>query len=152
MRIERRRRSRSTPPRSRDRERDRGEYAVTGLGWASSRTNGRADYERLAAGAEYYGFDTVSVYGDLYFQPPVPALLAMARATSTIELGPACLNPYTMHPVEMAGQIAAARYGQQRSSLSRAWPGGSWLEPARDRPAPTPRRRWPRRLPSSPLS
>ena len=47
------------------------------------------------------------MYGDLYFQPPLPALLAMARATSVIKLGPACLNPYLMHPVEIAGQMAA---------------------------------------------
>ena len=93
---------------------------------AFSRTSGAPDYERLAAGAEHYGFDTVSVYGDLYFQPPVPALLAMARATSAIRLGPACLNPYMMHPVEIAGQIAAldaASGGRAFLGLAR----GSWL-------------------------
>jgi 5,10-methylenetetrahydromethanopterin reductase len=105
--------------------RDGGEIrSRAGLGFQSDKR--AADYERLAAGAESYGFDTVSVYGDLYFQPPVPALLAMARATSTIELGPACLNPYTMHPVEMAGQIAAldmASGGRAFLGLAR----GSWL-------------------------
>ena len=65
------------------------------------------EYERLAAGAEHYGFDVLSVFGDLYFPPPLPALLAMARATSAVALGPACLNPYMLHPVEIAGQMAA---------------------------------------------
>ncbi len=95
-----------------------------GLGFQSDKRG--ADYERLAAGAEHYGFDTISVYGDLYYQPPVPALLAMARATSTIQLGPACLNPYTTHPVEIAGQIAAL----DMASSGRAFLGlarGSWL-------------------------
>jgi 5,10-methylenetetrahydromethanopterin reductase len=85
-----------------------------------------SDYQRLAAGAEHYGFDAVSVFGDLYFQPPLPALLAMARATSVIALGPACLNPYTLHPVEIAGQVAAldvASGGRAYLGLAR----GSWL-------------------------
>jgi 5,10-methylenetetrahydromethanopterin reductase len=84
------------------------------------------DYERLAAAAEHYRFDVASVYGDLYFQPPLPALIAMARATSTIALGPACLNPFTLHPVEIAGQVAAL----DQASGGRAYLGvarGSWL-------------------------
>jgi 5,10-methylenetetrahydromethanopterin reductase len=95
-----------------------------GLGFQSDKRP--ADYERLAAAAEHYGFETVSVYGDLYFQPPVPALLAMARATSAIKLGPACLNPYMMHPVEIAGHMAAL----DAASSGRAFLGlarGSWL-------------------------
>ena len=85
-----------------------------------------SDYERLASAAEHYGFDVASVYGDLYFQPPLPALLAMARATSTIALGPACLNPFTLHPVEIAGQVALldlASRGRAYLGLAR----GSWL-------------------------
>src|ERR1039457_5011428 len=95
-----------------------------GLGFQSDKR--AADYGRLAAGAEHYGFDVLSVFGDLYFQPPVPALLAMARVTSTIALGPACLNPYMLHPVEIAGQIAAL----DRASQGRAYLGlcrGAWL-------------------------
>jgi 5,10-methylenetetrahydromethanopterin reductase len=85
-----------------------------------------ADYARLAAGAEHYGFDVVSVFGDLYFQPPLPALLAMAGATSRIALGPCCLNPFLLHPVEIAGQVAAldvASGGRAFLGLAR----GSWL-------------------------
>ena len=103
-----------------------GDNLVSRAGLAFQSDKRPADYERLAAGAEHYGFGAVSVYGDLYFQPPVPALLAMARATSAVKLGPACLNPYMMHPVEIAGQIAAldvASGGRAFLGLAR----GSWL-------------------------
>lgn len=85
-----------------------------------------SDYERLAGAAEHYGFDVVSVFGDLYFQHPLPALLAMARATSSVAIGPACLNPFTTHPVEIAAQVAAldvASAGRAFLGLAR----GSWL-------------------------
>ena len=36
----------------------------------------------------------------------VAPLLVMARESERIRLGPAALNPYTLHPVEIAGQIA----------------------------------------------
>ena len=97
-----------------------------GVGLAFQSDKHPADYERLAAGAEQYGFDVLSVFGDLYFPPPVPALLAMARATSAITLGPACLNPYMMHPIEIAGQMAAL----DLASDGRAFLGlcrGAWL-------------------------
>ena len=110
----------------------------------SSRTNDPADYERLAAGAEQYGFDVLSVFGDLYFPPPVPALLAMARATSAIALGPACLNPYMMHPVEIAGQMAALDLASGGRAFLGLCPGRLARRP-RDRPAHAARRRWPRR-------
>ena len=64
-------------------------------------------YARLARVAEEHGIDVISVYADLMFQPPLPALLEIAGATSTVRLGPACFNPFTMHPYEIAGQIAA---------------------------------------------
>ncbi len=57
-----------------------------GLGFQSDKK--ASDYERLAAAAEHYGFDVISVFGDLYFQHPLPALLAMARATSSVAIGP----------------------------------------------------------------
>ena len=101
-----------------------GPGARVGLGFQSDKRP--SDYERLAAGAEHFGFGVVSVFGDLYFQPPVPALLSMARATSSIALGPACLNPYLLHPVEIAGQVAAldvASSGRAFLGLAR----GAWL-------------------------
>jgi 5,10-methylenetetrahydromethanopterin reductase len=101
-----------------------GRRARVGLGFQSDKKP--SDYERLAAGAEHFGFDVVSVFGDLYFQPPIPALLSMAGATSSIALGPACLNPYLLHPVEIAGQVAAldvASGGRAFLGLAR----GAWL-------------------------
>jgi len=32
--------------------------------------------------------------------------LLMARVTERVRLGPAALNPFTLHPYEIAGQIA----------------------------------------------
>jgi 5,10-methylenetetrahydromethanopterin reductase len=85
------------------------------------------DYAELGALVEGYGFGTVSVYADLMFQPPLAALLLMAGSTKAIRLGPACLNPYTTHPVEIAGQIAtldAASQGRAYLGLAR----GAWLD------------------------
>jgi 5,10-methylenetetrahydromethanopterin reductase len=85
------------------------------------------EYVELARRAERAGFDTVSVYHDLFFQPAIHALLLMARATDRVRLGPAALNPYTLHPVEIAGQIAAL----DAASGGRAYLGlvrGTWLE------------------------
>jgi 5,10-methylenetetrahydromethanopterin reductase len=81
----------------------------------------------LARLAERGGFGTVSVYHDLFFQPSIHALLLMAGATERVRLGPAALNPYTLHPVEIAGQIAAL----DAVSGGRAYLGlarGAWLE------------------------
>ncbi len=76
-------------------------------------------YGRLAAAAQDHGFDVVSVFADLLYQPPLPALLEIARATSRVRLGAACLNPYTQHPYEIAGGLAAL---DAASGLPRAGP------------------------------
>lgn len=86
-----------------------------------------ARYGELAAMAEGYGFDGVSVYADLGFQPALGPLLEVARATSRVRIGPAALNPYLLHPVEIAGQIAlldAASGGRAYLGLAR----GAWLD------------------------
>lgn len=83
-------------------------------------------YGTLASAAEAYGFDVVSVFADLLYQPPLPALLEMARATSRVRLGVACLNPYTQHPYEIAGWTAAL----EAAAPGRAYVGlarGAWL-------------------------
>ncbi|HEX5164598.1 MAG TPA: LLM class flavin-dependent oxidoreductase [Thermomicrobiales bacterium] len=85
------------------------------------------DYAELARLVEGYGFDTLSIYADLLFQPPVVPLAVAAQATSRVRLGPASLNPFTLHPVEIAGQIAALDLlsgGRAYLGLSR----GAWLE------------------------
>lgn len=86
-----------------------------------------AEYGELAALVESYGFDMLSIYGDLLFQPPIVPLIVAALGTSRIRLGPASLNPYTLHPVEIAGQIASldlASNGRAYWGISR----GAWLD------------------------
>ncbi|GAA3215139.1 LLM class flavin-dependent oxidoreductase [Microbacterium terregens] len=84
-------------------------------------------YAALAILAEDAGFDGVSVFSDLLYQPPIAALLEMAGATTRIRIGCACWNPFTLHPYEIAGQFAAV----DAASAGRAYLGlakGSWLE------------------------
>ena len=85
------------------------------------------EYVELARLAEEASFEVVSVYHDLFFQPAIYPLLLMARVTERVRLGPAALNPFTLHPIEIAGQIAAL----DALSGGRAYLGlvrGSWLE------------------------
>jgi 5,10-methylenetetrahydromethanopterin reductase len=96
-----------------------------GIAFQTDKPPGR--YAALAAAAEEHGFDVVSVFADLLYQPPLPALLEMARATRRVRLGPACLNPYTLHPYEIAGQAAAldaVSGGRGYLGLAR----GAWLD------------------------
>jgi 5,10-methylenetetrahydromethanopterin reductase len=54
-------------------------------------------------------------------------LLAIARVTERVRLGPAALNAQTLHPVEIAGQVAAL----DLASNGRAYLGlvtGAWLD------------------------
>jgi len=84
------------------------------------------DYARLALQAEQLGFDGVSVFHDLGYQPSLFALLEMAQATARVRLGAACLNPFLLHPFEIAGQVAAldlASDGRAYLGLAR----GAWL-------------------------
>ncbi|SEE81906.1 LLM class flavin-dependent oxidoreductase [Ruania alba] len=85
------------------------------------------DYARLSRAVEAHGFDGLSVYSDLGFQPPMAPLMVAADVTERLRLGPSCLNPYLLHPVEIAGQIAAldeACGGRAYLGLAR----GSWLQ------------------------
>jgi 5,10-methylenetetrahydromethanopterin reductase len=96
-----------------------------GLGLQSNKRPG--DYAALAAVAEDAGFDVITVFNDLFFQPALPALLEIARATERVRVGPSCLNPFTVHPVEIAGQTAAL----DLASDGRAFLGlaaGAWLD------------------------
>jgi 5,10-methylenetetrahydromethanopterin reductase len=81
----------------------------------------------LAQRAEAGGFDVISVYHDMFFQPAIFPLLLMAGATERVRLGFAALNPSTLHPVELAGQSAAL----DLLSGGRAYLGvamGAWLD------------------------
>ena len=84
------------------------------------------EYAELAALTEQAGFDGLSVFADLGYQPPLPALLAAAGATSTIRLGVAAMNPSLWHPVDIAGQLAClADIAGPRVYLGLT--RGSWL-------------------------
>lgn len=86
-----------------------------------------SQYAELARRAEELGFDGVSVYNDLYFQPAWLPLLEMARATRRVRLGPAAVNPFTCHPVHLAGNLALLdEVSQGRAYLGMA--RGAWLD------------------------
>jgi 5,10-methylenetetrahydromethanopterin reductase len=113
-----------------------------GLGLQTDKRPG--EYAALARVAEAAGFDVVTTFNDLYYQPALPALLEIAAATERVRVGPSCLNPYTAHPVEIAGQIAALDLASQ----GRAFVGlaaGAWLDElrvAQSRPLATVREAW----------
>ena len=86
-----------------------------------------ADYRTLADVVDRYPFDVVSVYNDLLYQPALGPLLWMASGLHRARLGPAALNPYTIHPIEIAGQVALvdlATNGRAYLGLAR----GAWLD------------------------
>jgi 5,10-methylenetetrahydromethanopterin reductase len=97
------------------------------LGLALQTDKPAGEYAALARRAEDAGFDVVTTFNDLWYQPALPALLEVAAATERVRVGPSCLNPFTLHPVELAGQVAAL----DRASRGRAFLGlaaGAWLE------------------------
>src|SRR5262249_60224572 len=101
--------------------------AARELGLALQTDKEVGEYAALARAADEAGFDVVTVFNDLWFQPALPALLEIAAATRRARVGPSCLNPFTLHPVEIAGQIAAL----DRASDGRAFLGlaaGAWLD------------------------
>jgi 5,10-methylenetetrahydromethanopterin reductase len=96
-----------------------------GLGLQTDKQPG--EYGALARLADEAGFAVVTAFNDLWFQPALPALLEIAAATSRVRIGPSCLNPFAVHPVEIAGQTAAL----DAASDGRAFVGlarGAWLE------------------------
>jgi 5,10-methylenetetrahydromethanopterin reductase len=61
-----------------------------------------SDYVRLAQRAEAAGFDQFWVSNDLFLRSCPVILAAVATATRRIEIGTCILNPYTLHPAEIA--------------------------------------------------
>lgn len=99
--------------------------AEIGLGLQSDKPAGA--FAELARAAEHHGVDVISVFSDLLFPPPLAPLLEMAAATDRVRLGAACWNPYTLHPYEIAGQLAqldAVSDGRAYLGLAR----GTWLD------------------------
>jgi len=61
-----------------------------------------SDYVRLAKTAERVGFDQFWVSNDLFLRSAPVILSAIGLATERIEIGSCILNPYTIHPSEIA--------------------------------------------------
>jgi 5,10-methylenetetrahydromethanopterin reductase len=81
----------------------------------------------LAPLIEELGFGTISVYSDLLYPSPLLPLITIAQRTRRIRLGPACLNPYLLHPVEIANQLHILDLvsgGRAYLGLAR----GAWLD------------------------
>lgn len=86
-----------------------------------------AQYRELAQLVNRYAFDVVSVYGDLPYQQSFGPLLLMAPHLERARLGPACVAPSRIPPIDMAGEIALLDHVTQ----GRAYLGvarGAWLE------------------------
>lgn len=64
------------------------------------------DYVRLAQAAERAGFDQFWVSDDLFLRSAPVILTAVALATTRIGIGTCIVNPYTLHPGEMAMMAA----------------------------------------------
>jgi 5,10-methylenetetrahydromethanopterin reductase len=88
-----------------------------GIAFQSDKT--LAEYRELASIVDRYDFATVSVYQDLFYQPPWPALFQFAENTRSPLLGPAVINPYLTHPVLVAANLALL----DRTSGGRAYLG-----------------------------
>ncbi|MCK6628782.1 MAG: LLM class flavin-dependent oxidoreductase [Anaerolineae bacterium] len=61
-----------------------------------------SEYVTLAQVAELHGFDQFWVSNDLFLRSAPVILSSVVAATQTIEIGTCILNPYTLHPSEIA--------------------------------------------------
>ncbi len=64
------------------------------------------EYVALAQAAERAGFDQFWVSNDLFLRSVPVILAAVALATTRIEIGTCVVNPYTIHPAELAMMAA----------------------------------------------
>jgi 5,10-methylenetetrahydromethanopterin reductase len=98
---------------------------LVGIGFQTNKTP--AQYAELARLVDRYDFDVVSAYNDLMYQPAIAPLMLMAPHVRRAQIGPAVTNPFIIHPVEIAGQVAvldAATDGRAYIGLGR----GAWLD------------------------
>ena len=88
-----------------------------------------ADYVPMARAAEAAGFDQFWVSDDLFLRSGVVILTAVAAATSRIEIGSCILNPYTIHPAELA-MVAATldEFSGGRFNLGLSAGAGDFLD------------------------
>lgn len=86
-------------------------------------------YIALAQTAEAVGFDQFWVSNDLFLRSNIPILTAVALATERIHVGTGILNPYTIHPAEMAMLAATLdEISGNRFLLGIASGAGDFLE------------------------
>ncbi len=87
------------------------------------------EYVALAQAAETAGFDQIWVSHDLFLRSAPVILAAMAQATTRIEIGTGILNPYTIHPAEMAMLAATMdELSGNRFNLGLAAGAGEFLK------------------------
>jgi 5,10-methylenetetrahydromethanopterin reductase len=60
-------------------------------------------YGPLAETVEQYGFSGVTVYNDTLYQLAWLPLLEITRHTKRVRIEPAAVNPFTSHPINIAG-------------------------------------------------
>lgn len=102
------------------------------------------EYVRLARAAEAAGFDQFWVSHDLFLRSAPVILAAVAAATERIAIGTCVLNPYTLHPSEIA--MAAATLDELsggRFNLGIAAGAAKflkWINLAHDQPLASTRR------------
>ncbi len=88
-----------------------------------------SEYVALAQAAEAAGFDQFWVSNDLFLRFGPAILAAVAQATSRIEVGTGILNPYTIHPAEMAMLAATMdELSGNRFNLGLAAGAGEFLK------------------------
>lgn len=102
-----------------------------------------AEYVRLARAAEAAGFDQFWVSHDLFLRSSPVILAAVAGATERIEIGTCILNPYTLHPAEiamLAGTLDELSGGRFNLGIAAgAAEFFKWIDLPRERPLATTR-------------
>ncbi len=87
------------------------------------------DYVHLARLAEDAGFDQFWVSDDLFLRSAPVILTAVAAATARIEIGTCIVNPYTLHPAEMAMMAATLdEFSGGRFNLGLSAGAGDFLQ------------------------
>ena len=111
------------------------------------------EYVALAQAAEAAGFDQFWVSNDLFLRSVPVILTAVAQATERIEIGTCVVNPYTMHPAEIAmlaatlDELSGGRFNLGIAPVARNCSNGSTSRTnARLRRRATPSRRFARSL------
>jgi 5,10-methylenetetrahydromethanopterin reductase len=102
------------------------------------------DYVKLATAAEEAGIDQFWVSHDLFLRSSPVILTAVARATERIEIGTCVVNPYTLHPAELAMFAASLEeVSEGRFNLGLGAGAGEfmkWVRIPHERPLATTRR------------